>query len=247
MFKTANALVLREVKYKEADRILTLLSDTDGKITVKARGALRKSSKTAAATQQLTYSEMTLFGNAGRYTVNEAIVKEGFMGLREDFEAFALGTYFAECLEALTVEDQPEAEVLQLGLNCLYALSNRLAEPLKIKAAFELRLMALSGYAPELSRCSVCGEEKPERIVLLPEHGCICCSRCVQEKTERVELDGESLEAMRYILRAPAKKLLSFTIGDIALRKLSRAAERYLLTATERGFSSLDYWKKIKL
>ena len=69
MFKTVNALVLREVRYKEADRILTLLTDTDGKITVKARGALRKSSKTAAATQQLTYSEMTLFGNLGRWTV----------------------------------------------------------------------------------------------------------------------------------------------------------------------------------
>ena len=55
MFKTVNALVLREVRYKEADRILTLLTDTDGKLTVKARGALRKSSKTAAATQLLTY------------------------------------------------------------------------------------------------------------------------------------------------------------------------------------------------
>ena len=89
MFKTVNALVLREVRYKEADRILTLLTDTDGKITVKARGALRKSSKTAAATQQLTYSEMTLFGNLGRWTVNEATMKEGFDGLRTDIGSFA--------------------------------------------------------------------------------------------------------------------------------------------------------------
>ena len=74
MFNTTNALVLRETRYKEADRILTLLTDKEGKITVKARGALRKSSKTAAATQQLTYSEMTLFGNRGRWTVNEASV-----------------------------------------------------------------------------------------------------------------------------------------------------------------------------
>ena len=49
MFKTLNALVLREVRYKEADRILTLLTDSEGKLTVKARGALRKSSRTAAA------------------------------------------------------------------------------------------------------------------------------------------------------------------------------------------------------
>ena len=74
MFNTTNALVLREVRYKEADRILTLFTLADGKLTARARGALRKGSKTAAATQQLTYSELTLFGNKGRWTVNEASV-----------------------------------------------------------------------------------------------------------------------------------------------------------------------------
>ena len=48
MFKTTKGLILREVKYKEADRILTVLTEDMGKITVKARGALRKGSKTAA-------------------------------------------------------------------------------------------------------------------------------------------------------------------------------------------------------
>ena len=157
MFTTTNALVLREVRYKEADRILTLLTSTDGKITVKARGALRKGSKTAAATQQLTYSEMTLFGNRGKWTVNEAVIKEAFPGLRRDMENLALGCYFAECLEALSVEDQPEPAILQLGLNSLYALSNQLYPPEQIKAAFELRLMCLTGYTPELSACPACG------------------------------------------------------------------------------------------
>ena len=149
MYNTTDALVLREVRYKEADRILTLLTSTEGKITVKARGALRKSSKTAAGTQQLTFSEMTLFGNRGKWTVNEASVKEGFDGLRADIEAFSLGCYFAECLEALSVEDQPEPELLQLGLNSLYALSRNLYTPEHIKAAFEMRLMCIAGYAPE--------------------------------------------------------------------------------------------------
>ena len=80
MFQSTKALVLREVRYKEADRILTLLTDTDGKITAKARGALRKSSRTGAATQQLTWADMTLFGNRGKWTVNEASVIEGSAG-----------------------------------------------------------------------------------------------------------------------------------------------------------------------
>ena len=159
MFQTTKALVLREVRYKEADRILTVLSECEGKLTVKARGALRKSSRTAAATQQLTYAELTLFGNRGKWTVNEGSVIEGFEGLRGDIEALALGSYFAECLEALSVEEQPDEAMLQLGLNALYALSRQMYDPAKIKAAFELRLMCLAGYAPDLTGCAACGKE----------------------------------------------------------------------------------------
>ena len=246
MFQTVNALVLREVRYKEADRILTLLTDTEGKLTVKARGALRKSSRTAAATQQLTYSEMTLFGNKGRWTVNEASVREAFSGLREDMERLALGAYFAECMEAFGVEDQPEPELLQLGLNCLYALSRGLYPPEKIKAAFELRLMCLSGYAPELGRCAVCGKE-PEDPVLSLDRGQVCCSGCGRATGESVSLGGGALDAARFLCTAPPKQLLSFRIGDDALLRLSDAAERYLLRRAERTFPTLDYWKKIRI
>jgi len=244
MYKTVNALILREARYKEADRILTLLTDTDGKLTVKARGALRKSSRTAAATQQLTYSELTLFGNRGRWTVNEAAVKEGFEGLRADMEKLALGAYFAECMEALSVEEQPEPELLQLGLNCLYALSRDLGPVEKIKAAFEMRLMCISGYAPELSACAVCGKE-PENPDLSLEYGQVCCRGC-GGMGERAELGRDALAALRHICTVPAKQIISFGIGEEALLRLAAASERYLLRRTERGFSTLDYWKNLR-
>lgn len=247
MFKTVNALVLREVRYKEADRILTLLTDTDGKITVKARGALRKSSKTAAATQQLTYSEMTLFGNLGRWTVNEATVKEGFDGLRADIGNFALGCYFAECADALSVEDQPDAPLMQLALNCLYALSRGMYTPEHIKAAFELRLMCLAGYTPELSHCAVCGEEEPGDPVLMLERGCVCCRRCAAGAGQTVKLDTASFNAMRHICSASPKQILSFYLEGEGAKRLSAAAEEYLLLHTERRFPTLDYWKNVKI
>ena len=247
MFKTVNALVLREVRYKEADRILALLTDTDGKITVKARGALRKSSKTAAATQQLTYSEMTLFGNLGRWTVNEAAVKEGFDGLRTDIGSFALGCYFAECVDALSVEDQPDAPLMQLALNCLYALSRGMYTPEHIKAAFELRLMCLAGYTPELSHCAVCGEEEPGDPVLMLERGCVCCRRCAAGAGQTVKLDTVSLNAMRHICSVSPKQILSFSLEGEGAKRLSAAAEEYLLLHTERRFPTLDYWKNVKI
>ncbi len=247
MFHTTKALVLREVRYKEADRILTLLTAEDGKLTAKARGALRKSSRTGAATQQLTYAEMTLFGNRGKWTVNEASVIETFSGLREDIERFALGSYFAECLEAFSAEEQPDAALLQLGLNCLYALSRALADPRQIKAAFELRLASLAGYEPELGACAVCGKSEPVEPCFCLESGSVCCRDCrkaAMGATER--LDDASLSALRYVVRATPKQFLSFKLEGKSLDMLALTAERYLLTQAERGFSTLDYWKQLR-
>lgn len=243
MFNTTKALVLREVRYKEADRMLTLLTFSDGKLTAKARGALRRSSCTAAATQQLTYSELTLFGNRGKWTVNEGTVLEGFDGLRTDIEAFSLGCYFAECLEAMSIEDEPDEALLQLGLNSLYALSRALYDRRLVKAAFELRLMCLSGYAPDLSSCASCGEEPAEPLLGL-EDGRVYCARCPHPGNMLV-LGGEVLEAMRYIASAPAKKLFSFTLAEDGLDRLSRVTEQYLLRQSERRFGTLSYYKQI--
>ena len=247
MFNTVNALVLRETKYKESDKILTLMTDTEGRISVKAQGALKKGSKTAAATQQLTYSEMTLFGNRGRWSVNEAAIKEPFSGLREDMEALSLGCYFAECIEAVSVEDQPEAELLQLGLNSLYALSYGMYSQEHIKAAFELRLMCIAGYAPELSACGKCGRTEPEDAVFSLDNGTVYCRGCSGAMGETTALCADSLSAVRYICKAPAKQFLSFTLSDAAMKRLGSTAERYLLRCTERRFSTLEYWKKIRI
>ena len=245
MFKTTKGLVLREVRYKEADRILTVLTQDEGKITAKARGALRKSSRTAAATQQLTWAEMTLFGNRGKWTVNEASVLESFQGLREDIAAFALGSYFAECLEAFAVEDQPDPELLQLGLNSLYAVSQRLYPAEKVKAAFELRLAVLTGYSPALDACAFCGKEQPEDPILGLDTGGVCCRACRKaEFGNAARLDAESLEAMRYIVSAPAKRLFSFRLGEESGKLLAMAAEKYLQSQAGRSFGTLAYYKQ---
>ena len=247
MYETIQALVLREVRYKESDRIIDLLTRQHGKMSAKARGALRKGSKTAAATQQLTYSELTLFFNKGKWTVNEGTVLEAFGGLRTDITALALGCYFADCLDALAVEDQPDAPLMQLGLNSLYALSRALYPQQVIKAAFELRAMCIAGYTPELSSCAVCGKKEPAEPYLSLASGRICCRACrTAELGAAVPLCAASLAAMRYVVTAPAKQLFSFSAEGDALRRLDEAAEAYLLRQTERRFSSLDYYKNVR-
>ena len=246
MYKTVHALVLREVKFKEADKMLTVLTQEEGKLSVRARGALRKSCRYGAAAQQLAYSEMTLFVNRGRCLLEEGSVVEDFSALREDFTAFALGAYFAELLESVSDEDSPNPDVLRLGLNALYALSRGLFPQRLVKAAFELRAMCLSGYEPDLRACSRCASaDKPEYRFDLAGGVLLCGDCAAQESFEGFPLPADTLSAMRHVVGADLKRVFSFSLGDEAADALCRVSERYALVQLDRGFGTLDYYKRL--
>ena len=246
MFLTTKALVLREVKYKEADKILTLLTEREGKLTAKARGALRKGCKYGAAAQALCYSEMMLFGNAGKWSINEAETVEQFLPLRMNISALALASYFAEMLEAVSDEDSPSPELLQLGLNALYALSRELYPEKHIKSVFELKLMCLCGFEPQLALCPTCGKEPPDDPVFSLNGGSVHCRSCPPGASGvSMPLSPETLDAMRFVVEAPPKRIFSFAVPDAAERQLGDICEAYSAVQLERGFGTLDYWKSI--
>ena len=244
MYLTTRVLVLREAKYKESDKILTILTETDGKISAKARGVQRTRSKIAAASQLLSFSDFTFFGSRGKWTINEAESLEQFRALRGDIELLALGSYIAELLEAVANENVPEPEILQLGLNALYALSNRLCPPAQVKAAFELRLMSLAGYRPQLDECAGCGRREPESGRLFPEHGELFCPEC--RAVGGLRMDRSVIDAMRYILDADPRRVFAFRLPEAELRALGGVTEAYALYELDRAFGSLDYYKKLR-
>ncbi|MBR4550754.1 MAG: DNA repair protein RecO [Oscillospiraceae bacterium] len=244
MYLTENALILREVRFRESDRILTALTADLGKVTLAAHGALSKKSRIAAATQQLTYAELTLFAKDGRYSVREAVTREAFAGLRSELERFALGTYLAECLELFASEGQPEPDLLQLGLNSLYAVSEGIGGLKKVKAAFELRLAGLEGYAPATDSCAVCGRADIQEPVFLPDDGMTVCRKCRKDRRS-LPLSDAALTAMRHILNAAPKKMLSFSLEDADLDLLVKVSENWLLHCTGREISSLQYYRNL--
>jgi DNA repair protein RecO (recombination protein O) len=249
----------------ESSKILTVLTEKEGKLTVSARGAVRKGSKLAAAAQLLVYSEMTLYQSRDRWTMTEARSVEQFRGLRGDVPLLALGSYFAEAVEAVADEDCPGPALLPLLLNSLYALSEGIKPPEHVKPAFELRLMAASGYEPSIARCCVCGGREPARSLLDLGGGTLRCEGCDAtvggkgDEVQRNARDGardtmpqtaplslSALKAARYITSCDGKKLFSFKIGKDAQKELSEATERYLLAQLDRGFRTLEYYKQIR-
>lgn len=149
-------LVLRETVTRETDKILTVLTPDRGKISLIARGARRKNSRLAAACQLLAYSELTIYEKGQWFMLDEAETLELFTGLRTDFVALSLASYLADLTDA-TAQAEDTSQLLRLLLNALYALSVLHKPPQLVKPAFELRLMALSGFEPLADGCAVCG------------------------------------------------------------------------------------------
>lgn len=249
MHQTVTALVLREVKYKEGDKILTLLAPQLGKLTATARGARRKNSQLTAGTQLLCWSEFVLYEYQNQMLVKECTPLRQFTSLQLDLERLSLACYCAEVTEALSVEGMEAGELLPLMLNTLHGLDKMREKPLAlIKAAFELRAMCVAGYTPQLEGCSVCGEEPSDPRFHLME-GALHCAPCRSGLGEGISmpLSLEGVQGLRYIAWCQPKRLLSFTLEETALRQLGDIAEAYLLTQLERGFHTLDFYKSISL
>ena len=247
MYLTIQGIVLRVTDYNDRDALLTVLSRAHGKLTIKARGLRRKNSPLIAPCQLLAYGEFTLFEYKGNYTINEAHSIELFTPLRRDLTKLALGTYFAQAAEVISMEDLPNPELQSLLLNCLYALSRLNLPEMLVKSVFELRSACLAGYTPDLYGCHVCGSQKPDRFDL--SAGQLECRGCRSGESNgiRMPVTPGILEAMRYICLCDPKRLFSFQIGPDTLEQLSVLTESYLQTQLERGFSALDFYKSLLL
>lgn len=245
-FKT-EGVVLRETEYKDADKLLTVLSRDRGRLTLRARGVRSRSSKLKSGCQLLAFSEFTVFEGRGTLTVDEAVPLELFLPLREDIELLSLASYFAQVAEVLSQEDAPNPELLSMCLNGFYALS-KLNRPQKlVKAAFELRAACLAGYTPMLDSCIVCGNPAPDRFLV--SGGVLQCAGCRQpeETSVRLPIHPGTLDAMRYLISCDTKRLFSFQLGQETLKELSDVTETYLLTQLERGFFTLDFYKSLQI
>ena len=247
MQTATDALVLRERKLDEQDRLLTLLSAEQGIITAYAKGAGRMKGSMAGATELLCYSHFVLFQNRERCFADRAEANTLFFGIRGNLEKLTLATYFAQLCCELIPENEPAAEELRLMLNTLYYLEQGKLPPLQLKAILELRLLTLTGYMPDLIACRECGGLPEDGAVLFdPMGGSVCCPACEpQGAVGLIPLPPGVFAAMRHIIYCDFEKLFGFKLGEENLPLLADAVERYLLCQVERILPALNFYKTI--
>ena len=151
------ALVISTLDYGESDRIVRLLTP-NGKLEAFAHGARRSKRRFAGALDTLQTIRVELAQRSAHtrlVTLRSAVVERPRLGLRSELERIALGAYCAELCYAVASADEETGVYDQLT-----ELLNRLESgpaTTAMRRVFELRLLPVLGYAPDLSGCVVCG------------------------------------------------------------------------------------------
>ena len=238
-------LVLKETRYKESDRILTILTPGLGVISASAQSSLRLKSKLFSACGLFCYSEFTLVPGRNMYTVREAAVKNVFHGISSSIEGMSLAMYLAEMASSLSPAGQEAAKELRLLLNCLYMISEGKADLRVIKAVFELRTMSECGFMPQLVCCRSCGVYDGAEFYLDALEGHLLCAECAAKEGKDCNLDQGALYALRHICLVEDKKIFAFKISLSSLEKLSAAAEQYALVHLDKPLKSYKFLKSV--
>lgn len=240
------ALGLREVDFGDYDRYLTALTEDGRRIEILCRNA-RRGKKQNPAARQLCYSEFILSDRGGKYTLRDADLVHSFFALAGDIEKYALACYLNELASALTVPDFDSPAFCRLLLYALYALEGGRRDPALVKAAFEWRVMAESGYAPDLTACGVCGEAITRPPVYFSVRaGTAADEKCARRVGGYAQLGDSALRAIVHALSAEPNRVYAFALGDAAKEQFCAMAEEYVRFHLGRGFESLRFYRSLQ-
>ena len=237
---TTDGVVIWEVKTGESDRIITVLT-AEGIITVYARGSRKPNNKLTSPTSMLSYSNFELYTGKNMFTANEAMIKERFISLFSDIKRYSLAVYFCEMLKYLAPVEDDASEYLSLILNTLHILNEGKQDIMLVKAVYELRIMSISGYMPDLTCCAECRTEHADTLYFDMVEGVWYCSDCAKINNHPGNATKAILQAMRYIVNAEPQQIFSFDLSADSLRQLNQLTSRFSMIHIDKSLSTLEF------
>lgn len=241
---TVKGLVIRETDFGDSDRYITVLTEPGARIEVLCRGVRRRGGRLTAAVRLFCWSELVLYRSRDKYTLSDASLVSSFWGVTASMEGFALCCYFSELAGHMSDPGEHTPAVTRLFLYALRALADQKRPVELVKPAFELRLMAESGYCPSLAACGACQREMDGGVLFSVRDGAVLCGDCAQRLggADLLPLPRGAYAAMAHIVCSDMHRVFSFSLGGDALRQLGGVCEAYALYYAERGFDSLAFY-----
>ena len=217
--------ILRAIKFRESDLILTVLSREHGKISLIAKAARRTESKFGAALDLLTLSELVFYDAENLKLLKEASIIEDYRALKSDYERLTLALQTAHLLNQFVEEHHPDLTVFELLRDFLSELV--FLKNLDLAAvAVKLKLMRALGIAPRMSSCARGKHRLTNEFWFSPQSGGFVCGECHQAGDAR--LSPRLAQNLKMILGLSWGKLDRLTLSEDEIALAQRLLDEFM-------------------
>ncbi len=220
-------VVLRVKNRNEADRLLTVFSPELGKILVLARGCRKPKSRFLAISQLFCYGELILQPYREIYILNQADVKNSFYDIRNDMDRLSCATYIANLTEEVLTTGENNSHLFALLLHGLSYLSYGERNPLETTLIYELKLMELIGYKPDIN--------------LPPNLGKFAGGRNYEMLDESIPIHKETAEVIQGVLESDLNQVQEISISEKVRQELNKVLPLYIQQKLDIKISSRSF------
>lgn len=227
---TTEALVIGSMRYREADRIITLYTRDRGRLGAIAKGVRRTKSKVGGRLEPFSLVRASLYAGHGLYTVVGVDTLRTFQGVRDELFRLEEGARLFLAVRHLFPQEEGSTPAFNLLVRGVARLSEA-ADPAAaagVVLATRLKLLGLLGYAPEMSHCALCGGEGPF-YGFSPGQGGIICEPCADDvAVSCFPLSPGAVSTLRTLLANPLAELEGFELDRRAMAEAEQVVAQLL-------------------
>jgi len=230
-------VVLRTYKLGEADRIVVVLTEENGKVRAVAKGVRKTMSKFGARLEPMSHVRLLLYRGRELDIVSQAESVEPLAPMLSSLDRASQGMSVLEAADQLGLEREPNRQLYRMVVGVLRTIAERPA-PLVVPA-FYWKLLAAEGLRPELDACVRCGArgnhggdaDGTALVAFDMQEGGVLCRSC----RSGIPISEAALDLMRAILGGRLNEALAtpespatHEVGVLATRALEHHIERRL-------------------
>ena len=239
-------MVLRHSDWGEADRMLTIFTRELGKLRVVAKGARRPRSRKAGHLEPFTRVALLLARGREIWIVTQAETLDAYLPVRDDLERTGYAAYVAELLDRFTYEEGENSSLYRLFVEALERVST-LEDPVPAIRYYEIRLLDLLGFRPELFHCVQCGNEiQPEAQYFSALLGGVVCPRCGLDAAGVRPVSMQALKYLRHYQRSGYAEATRVRLPDAVRPELEALMQHYLTYLLDRGLNSPAFLREVR-
>jgi DNA repair protein RecO (recombination protein O) len=244
----SEAIVLRSINLSESDKLVTFMTKKYGKIKCVAKAARKIKNRFGASIEPMSHIRLIYFGkeNQNLYRINHSDIIHSFQSIRDDLQKIYTGIYFSELIDTLIPEMHPDSNAFRLfneGLQTLESVDSLST----LTRIFEIRLISLAGYTPQLSHCSICKKsDYTTRIGFSFERRGIVCEPCSFQVQPEIRFQAGILKYLKKLKTMDIKHANRLKFPKDSELEIEQLIHRFILSYTGRELKSYPFIKNMK-